>query len=333
MQQSLAEEKRSSSSSRPWSSSHKQTLLSLQQRSSTDSSASTRSKNEATISRQRRSSKGSRPSSTGRTSTPRTTGTPQRARRGKQSDGEASQSRQSQDFPFAIDDTHQPFILEQPARRSGGDLWNSARGKKAGLRIIAGKTRVSDLISTLRDKLSDVQGMLSELDQQKGMEEVLGEAPQNLPRFDLEEIGLGEKKISLHPKNEALFLGSRFKFCYNPIDEHERYLPSIGVRAVKSYRGVLCEMLGDPADREQKSIWQRRLRIESATEASTSELGPPTFHGISPDGSFRQKSSHHGPHSLRQEHAAVRERTFEREVKRLTALRSLAQNSKRNDVR
>lgn len=139
---------------------------------------------------------------------------------------------------------------------------------------MAGKAKVADLIDSLRGKLADVKGMLTDLDDQKERKQFVGEVPDNLPEFNVEDSSFagGGSGGGVLRKSEALYAGERFKFCYNPIDEHERYLPGIGVRAIKSYRGSLCELLGDPANREERAAWQRKLRIESAMEANGTNI-------------------------------------------------------------
>jgi hypothetical protein len=54
----------------------------------------------------------------------------------------------------------------------------------------------------------------------------------------------------------------RCRYKYNPVGELERYLPSIGVRAILTHRGVAVEILGDPRDVDAAKRWHRRVRLE-----------------------------------------------------------------------
>mmetsp|Transcript_5536 Transcript_5536/g.8828 ORF Transcript_5536/g.8828 Transcript_5536/m.8828 type:complete len:298 (-) Transcript_5536:23-916(-) len=153
--------------------------------------------------------------------------------------------------------------------------WHFLKGEMdGGLKLLSTKKKCDDLVLGLRSKMGEMKSMVAEISKQKDRFAITEVMPAALPTFDWEKFH-EDSKVSSQPttykKGPGMVSDSRFD--YNPIQEVERYLPGVGPRAIKSYRGHNVEVLGDPGNHDEKLRWRRKLRLEIANEGHVPDFG------------------------------------------------------------
>mmetsp|Transcript_38219 Transcript_38219/g.59660 ORF Transcript_38219/g.59660 Transcript_38219/m.59660 type:complete len:316 (+) Transcript_38219:52-999(+) len=204
----------------------------------------------------------------------------QGALRPKREDSNASEESGHYRSPEHSDE-ELPYV---DRKRTGAQRWKDVKLKKNSVSIIAGRDRVTSLVSDLRAKLTEMRSLVGEYQDRKDqMDNETTELNQRKLSTTLSlteaENAVANEASSADPEaGESVGVWREAErshlFVYNPVGVVDRYLPCVGLRTIKTFRGSAIEVLGNPSIAEEVAEWKRKLRKEQAL-ARDDQYSPP----------------------------------------------------------